>query len=432
MILILVLVAVVIGGLIVYNFEYRPIPDVKWDRTYAKESKDPYGSWLFHEVLSDSYPEADIRYSLPDTNSTEVQQLYVRLAQRGSLASPQVDSILDFVSKGHTAVIIAGELGGKLDSLIPDIYHYFESYYTLPRLNFYDSNKSRPDGYPIVQYDVELEPEKKQLLPVLTFYPDYIEDGTGTVDNFGLAYISSGEQPTLADEDVSLEESLYTADDEKVYDHDNQICLALPYGDRGGTIYLLTTPSAFSNIGLQQPAMAAFLDQFLSMLAEPSVIYYDDTPGTYIPYHSDHNNSPLQYLLSHKSLRLGYYLTLVVGLLYLLFKSRRTQKAIPLVEKKDNTSLEYIDTLTKLFIASEQHEKLVLRLEKIFYHRVQRQYFVSADHPDFVTVLAKKSRVEKDYIDTLLERFAAARKGNKISNYQLEKITQRIERILQN
>lgn len=430
LILILVLIAVVIGGLLAYNFEYRPVPDVEWDRTYAKESKDPYGSWLFHQVLTDTYTEADMQYTLPDSSTTATDELYIRIAQRGSLADTQVDSLLAFVAEGNTAVIIAGELGGKLDSLIPDIYTYYESYYRYPALNFYDSLKHRAEGYPIVAYDIELEPKDKQLQPVLTFYPDYNEAGDGSVANFGEIYMSSTQKPQEEEEE---EVSEYANEVVDYYaDVDNQICLALPYGVNGGTVYLLTVPSAFSNIGLQQPAMMAFADQFLSMLDCPAAIYYDDTPGTYIPFHSDHSSSPIQYILSDRSLRLGYYLTLAAGLLYLLFRSRRTQKAIPLVEKKNNTSLEYIDTLTKLFIASDQHEKLVKRLEKIFYHRVQRQYFVSMDHPDFTSVLAKKARVEEGYIQNLLQRFEEVKNGGKISVYQLEKITQRIERILQN
>lgn len=398
--LILGLVVLIIAVLIAIFFEYRPVVDRSWEQTYDIESRDPGGTWLFAEVLKDTYSNAQWSNGLPTTeDSVSIEhELYIRVAERGGLSEGGRDSLLKFINAGNTAMIFTRNFG-NLDSL------FFTDYYDFNRyregtlfMNAVDSGTVDPTSYAYVDYNKELLPAKYPTA-YRVFENEYYYDSTIV-------------------QDIIIMDSTT-----------NSLMIKMLYGENGGAAYLCGAPQLVTNIGLQQPDVVTVMDRVLQTVEKPSVIHWDNSPGPY--YQNEYNGSPLKYILSQKALRLAYYLLLGLALLFLIFRSKRRQKAIPLKQEHKNTSLEYIDTLSKLYQGADHHEKLVIHLEKIFYHRVEKQYFISKDHPDFATVLAKKSRQEEEEIQKLQERFASARAGVKFSYYQLQKVSERIDTILE-
>ncbi|MCB0689740.1 MAG: hypothetical protein KDC53_24540, partial [Saprospiraceae bacterium] len=120
--------------------------------------------------------------------------------------------------------------------------------------------------------------------------------------------------------------------------------------------------------------------------------------------------SPLQFILKNRSLRISYYLVLFMALSYIIFRGKRRQKIIPIVERNENTSLEYVATVSQLFEGQKQHKKLVRHLEDIFYHFTKKRYFLDRDLTDFGERLSRKSRISHEEIADLLFEFDRAKK----------------------
>ncbi len=395
--LILGVLALLLVAVIMALFEFRPVVDASWDKTYQKESHDPYGSWLFHELLGEVFPSTEIIEATPQRTDSTEHNLYVRIADIGDVGGTEMDSVLEFVRMGNDAFIISNTFGGELDSLISEDYYTYGGFcHKTLEVNLGDMSYYIEEGYSYINYNLELDTSKSSI----------------RYTTFAKIQFDSLYEGEIAYEMVS----------------EKSIMIEIPYGDNGGKVYLCSAPILFTNISLQQPDMALFFEGVMAVIDTPTKIYWDDTKGKYIRNYE--KSSPLKYILSEKSLRLAYYLTLGLGFIFLIFRSRRKQKVIPLLSKNKNTSLEYISTISKLYQGQEQHEKLVVHLERIFYHNVEKQYFISKEHPDFVSILAKKSRSTEEDIGIILERFDNARGGMKFSDYQLEKITQRIDKIL--
>jgi len=394
------IILLVIAILIVMFFEYRPVVDRSWTKSYDSDSKDPYGTWLFKELIKESYAEATFseeRPTLGDTTGLS-EGLYVRVADLGGVTVGARDTLLQFLHEGNTAVIFVSSFG-NLDTLYNDQYYsynrFFEGTLKLRAMGEYVLDSVT---YSYTDYDKELRPSKGNRA-FTVFEHEYYYD-------------------SLTIQDLVVTDSSFLS-----------VLVSVRVGENGGQAFLCAMPELVSNLGLQQSSVALLLDQVLSNIPTPTIIYWDSRPGVYIK--NDFNGSPLKYILSKKALRLAYYTLLSLGMLFLIFRSKRRQRPIPIKQEYKNTSLEYIDTLSKLYQGNDNHEKLVAHLEKIFYHQVEKQYYISKDHPDFVGILAKKSRQSEEDISLLLERFATARSGAKFSYYQLQKVTERIDTILE-
>jgi hypothetical protein len=93
-----------------------------------------------------------------------------------------------------------------------------------------------------------------------------------------------------------------------------------------------------------------------------------------------------------------------------------------LQNKNENTSLEYVDTLSQLFLAQRQNVKLIDHMEDQFYHKVQKRYFIDKNNPYFIDVLNKKSKVEKKEIEKITNTFTQASNGYSFTDDQLHRL----------
>lgn len=105
------------------------------------------------------------------------------------------------------------------------------------------------------------------------------------------------------------------------------------------------------------------------------------------------SDSPLRFILSQPSLRWAWYLLLVGIAMFVIFNIRRSQRAIPIIPKPTNTSVEFVKTIGNLYfmegdIRSMMDKKIVYLLAKI-----RNEYHLSTDVLDdkFVQLLQMKS-----------------------------------------
>jgi len=448
--IILGIIALIIFVFIYGLYEFRMVPDVHWKKDYQKENKDPYGTWLFHNLLKEYYPQAQFVDGLPNNEKSTSSDLYIKIAERGSLKNKDVDSLEAFINEGNVAIIIFEKLGGKLDSLQPKKLNYYGSWSHRFEMNFEMDSLRKSNGFTYQHKDKELENSKRSIqykqYHIQYNYEDEDDNQQEYQDQLVAYTVSHYQHNVIESEEIDEDEFFVENDKDSFVDSepvieelnsdywseaDGYIVVKNKIGDKEGAIYFCTVPEIFTNIALQQISVADFNEElFHAINISPTTIYWDDEQGIYIP--NVHNNtSPLQYILSQKSLKWAYYVTLISGLLFIIFRSKRRQKIIPLKEVKRNTSLEHIDTISKLYFSDSNHLEVARHMEKLFYHKVERKFFLPKDHPNFVGVLAKKSRLHEEEISLLLQRFEEIKNGKTVSTYQLRKITTRIENILQ-
>jgi len=182
-----------------------------------------------------------------------------------------------------------------------------------------------------------------------------------------------------------------------------------PYGE--GTFYLHTTPIVFSNYHLLDSTNLAYANGAFSYLP-PGKIYWDEYSKTLEAVGRQRNNSqrqlsaesPLQYILSQPALTWAWYLLLAMGLLFLLFRTKRRQRVIPVLQPNTNTSLEFVSTIGRLYFLQNSHRKLALQKMKLFQNFVRERYQIRGHELDaeFIEKLIAKSEVSPKLIDKIL------------------------------
>jgi len=163
-----------------------------------------------------------------------------------------------------------------------------------------------------------------------------------------------------------------------------------------------SAPELFTNFGSKGGAYLEHLHEVLNTFDKKNIVLHkfkrdNINAGT-------NKDSLLQYILTQRPLKYAYYLTLILGLIYVFFSSKRKQKEIQVIETTKNTSLEYIETMSSLFMSQNQNEKLVKHMKRNFYHKIKSVYFLNSDDPQLASKLSKKSKVPLDKIESILKQ----------------------------
>src|SRR5690606_3172074 len=114
-----------------------------------------------------------------------------------------------------------------------------------------------------------------------------------------------------------------------------------------GNLYLHSNPLVFTNYFLTNEENVAYASAVFSHLRGKGIVWDEYSK---IPFAGNNNayNSPLYYILQQPSLKYAWWLLLLTVLLYVVFAARRTQRVIPVIDPKTNSSLEFVNLISSL------------------------------------------------------------------------------------
>ena len=116
-----------------------------------------------------------------------------------------------------------------------------------------------------------------------------------------------------------------------------------------------------------------------------------------LPFWDDGNayNSPLYYILQQPSLKYAWWLLLLSVVIYVFFAAKRTQRIIPVLEPKTNTSLEFVNLISSLHYQNGNHLDMVKKKMKYFLYFIRSKYGIHAQTftDGDIQKLSEKSKV---------------------------------------
>ena len=375
------------GLLFLQLFELRDVPDLDWKETYAYESKQPFGTWMLASLLEARYPEHAVVRHYSDTLLSLISSqdnLYMQIEKNPTFNRDEIEILSDFLRGGNDVLLI----GEHID--------------LSPFVDFNTWNYSRTyDSVLTVRYASNLN----QAFECKYFRQDLTQSFVKTFQSFSRETLDSlGGLPIG-----------HTQDDQIIF-------AKWPIGN--GHLYIHLVPSMFNNLASQQPFYLDHFNHFFDYF-DPNLIVLDH-PSLQVDKRSE-SESPLQFILSQRSLSWAYYLLIFSAALFVLSRGRRIQKVIPTIEPNNNTSLEYVRAVSSLYEQQGQHKKLVKHLRSIFIHTVKSKYFLDYHDRDFVTKLSKKSGIRRDEIEAVVNRFENIDKRLSFDGNQLMNIFNKLE-----
>ncbi|MGB3076101.1 MAG: hypothetical protein WBB36_12300 [Chitinophagales bacterium] len=376
-------------------YQFRGNNQVNWYAMFREKENQPYDVSVISKLLADYFPgkqftsiNKPLVESLP--LSSAEKSSYVFIGAELYFSDTDRVQLRDFVYNGNDAFIVTEVLPEDLLTNIFKsfsyngyIFHFLMD--STIHVNLVLPSLIKSGGY---TYDY-IYAWKKEIFE-WRYFSDSIKNG-------GPYFISLG----------TMNDSLMNF-------------IKVPYGK--GAFYLHSNPICFTNYYLKEHEGLEYAQKIFSHLSS-SDIYWDEFSKVpqMNPGNRGDTETPLRYILSQTSLRWSWYVLLVTSIMFLLFRAKRNQRIIPVVEQNTNSSLEFIHTMGRLYLLQHDHRALALQKMKLFLTFIRSRYGLqtkTTDH-DFVLKLSEKSQVEHNRIVQLLEEYQTIENMNDISEAQL-------------
>lgn len=221
--------------------------------------------------------------------------------------------------------------------------------------------------------------------------------------------------------------------------YDQPIFIKIPYGR--GFFYLHSVPEMFVNESMFNEKGMEYAQRSLSSLPRGNYKWHNHLNNWNRQNDIDPSQnpgivreSPIQYILKDRNLRYAYLLLLFALIAYVLFGLKRKQRIIPTVEPNNNTSLEFVETVSRLYLKQEKHYKFIKHYEQSFIHFIKDKYYISSPKIDkeYIASVALKSDIEEEKITEIFDQFAKAKKSYDFSTDQLIALHKKIEYFYKN
>lgn len=368
---------------------------VDWTRTYGQHDKIPYGLFVAREELpailnkdstivedfSDlTYPS--IREFLVDKTDATLVFVVNKFYE-----SPEVlNELLSFVAKGGKVFISSNDFTGDiLDTLgLKQIYYYPKELDSV--LNF----KTRP-----------------------FFLNNSVKASYKDLDYPGLFFDLDSTSMRIA--------GYFEAERQ-------QIPNFVEVKHQKGRFLLHLEPLMFTNYYMLQEDNYQYASSALKLIGGKQVYWYNSSPTDQLP-----DTTPLRVLLTHRGLRQAWYLLLFGLILFMLFKSKREQRAVKIVVPEPNLSKDFVKTIANLYYENGEPDNLIQKKIDYFLHDIRKHFQLDTLvlDGDFARQLALKSGVSELFCVELMNLILDERKQMSASDKRLVFLNRKIEQFKQ-
>lgn len=399
-----ILLASVAFGLLVYLYlNYESEEKYNWQTHYQSQSKDPYGTYLFHELLKESFGEdhfnkleEPLSSSLTDESILDAN--YVFIGEEWFYNYDDLDALIDFVSRGNNAYILCpyspNEILLEMDEISSVIY-----FSSLRDKSLKMTLNEREQNDPV---ELKYTYNWREISHEWTFLDE------AEIDQLEPGIISLG-----------------MIDDDKINYFQVNV--------GSGTFYFHLTPLIFTNFHLREEHKLAYANEIL-INAKKETIYWDSFSSSSSGRNRAPSESPLSYILSQPPLRWAWYIILATGIIYLVLYTKRKQRIIPVLAKTPNTSLQFVKTMASMYFHQQATLRIIRHQYQLFLMYVRTKYHISTNRIDeeFAHALSLKSGVSQNDIEMIHTEMKRLERLGDVSNKDLIEYNQRIHSFYSN
>lgn len=196
-----------------------------------------------------------------------------------------------------------------------------------------------------------------------------------------------------------------------------------------GKIFMHLIPHAFTNYYLRDPEFAVYAFKVLSYLPARSTVwdeYYKDGRLQY--------TTPLGYILSEPPLRKAWYLIMTGIFLFMIFQSRRLQRAVPIRNKPENSTLKFAETIAGLYLEKGTHKDMANKKIRFFrdWCREHLGLLLTRTEQPPAEKVAAQAGVSAEQVHELFALVAETEAASQISKEQLKAVSSKIDQFYKN
>lgn len=367
----------------------KPRP-LNWSDSYSALDKIPLGGYVIYNELQNvsqgNIPinNENIYEFLYDLDTTDHQQNLVFVNNYINLDTQESKAILDFVNRGNNVFLSTGYFSGLLaDTLNVSLNRDFENLFKEISINAFTSNHQAKSN---------------------TVFEDVVENSYfKTIDTLNTTILGT----------VSKTDSTNK--------HPNYV--KTNFGTNGGAFYIHSNPFAFTNYHMLN-GKKDYAATVLSYLPDGQILW-----DNYYKSGRKIITSPLRYILLNQPLKWAFYLALIGLIFFVIFKGKRTQRIIPVIEPLKNSTVDFTSTIGDLYYQHGNYTNIITKKIIYFLDYVRASFYLSTDklNQEFVNKLALKSGNSIEDTLKLIDFIALLRSKNQHTEKELIELNKKIE-----
>ena len=345
----------------------KPKP-IDWMPSFLSSKKSPYGAYILHNELKTFLPKSKVQktyvtpyeffsknYEFLDGEDGK-KRSYFFLNDYINLGEESATDLLDFVKQGNTVFMVSQ----SFPSILKD------------SLNFKVTKTFK------VKTDIILELANKKVSRTKYNYEKAVEK-------------------SYFDELDSLTTTVLGFNKLEASDTENINFIKIQFGN--GNFILNTQPYAFTNYHMLESNHAVYVRDCLSYLPDNDILW-----DAHSKAQSEEIKSELRFILSKPALKYAWFTALLSLFLFMLFRAKRRQRIIPIIEELPNTSIAFAKTIGNLYYHEGEPKDIINKKITFFLEYLRNTYLLDTQNmnADFKKRLHHKTGVPKEEINRLI------------------------------
>ena len=193
-----------------------------------------------------------------------------------------------------------------------------------------------------------------------------------------------------------------------------------------GAFLISSTPYAFGNAAFTGEGEGAeYVAGVLGYLRSQPILW-----DTYYKPFANQAQTPLRYILHEPPLKWALRLMLLGVLLFIVFRGRRWQRAVPVIVAPANATLDFVRTVGRLYFQRADHTALVNRKLRYFFDRIRARLGLTDLDLSEETErrVVARTGLSDEHVTRLFDHFRRLRRSRAIEPEQLVELDRSLDR----
>lgn len=331
---------------------------VDWTPYYTSDKTTPYGTYVLRKELDNIFENSeitDVKEVIADLDKYgfDYDFRYIFIYDRMLQREDALDRLARIASYGGSVFISTYETSNAFNEILEI---ETESYYTnnLTTQSLSLENNSNNEKYTLKDY---------RRSAIISNYNPYTTEVLGSIKI-----------------------------DDEIYPN----FIRIRYGN--GYIYYHSSPIIFTNYYMLENDYYNYVTEVFSYIEDGNILwanhqfyninYEEKSEGDFF--------SALSFIQRHNSLMTALYLLILMGLMYLIFNSKRRQRILPIIFPYRNHTLDFAKTLAELYRHHPDHQAMAQYRINYFLEQIRTKYNITSKdiENDFAETLSAKSAVD--------------------------------------
>ncbi|MFV0143560.1 hypothetical protein [Empedobacter falsenii] len=188
--------------------------------------------------------------------------------------------------------------------------------------------------------------------------------------------------------------------------NDSEIFGTITYKDKAYPNYLKIKPKNYKGYYLYHAEPIYFTNYYLlnkdsyfyaKSVLEPlkgKTIFWYNTSKTYAG-----SSSMMRFIMGEPALKAAWITLLVLLFFFLIFRSKREQRIIPIYTKEENHTVEFAKTISSLYQENGEVKDIVSKKIDYFLYKLRKTFLIETDditNKQFIEIVAQKANLSQE------------------------------------